>query len=226
MVFQYKRRCFHCNAPRPIDAKSGNVEAEAEAAGPRGTEGLRPLLVEFVEQRGEGRGAVTADAAVLGALVDCFGLHGDAEAAAAAGVCRFPLEALRLLRRPQQRVLVGVRHRRSTVPVSPPRPAPCSRSPLNHHPIHPIHPIHPTKTSAQSRSGAGIRRAREARHLGRVGGCLGLRAVPGFAADGGGAARPPPGGRGAHPSAAAVAGVRRRGGGAGALCDAAGAAPR
>eukprot|EP01047_Picozoa_sp_COSAG01_P042291 COSAG01_NODE_3686_length_5796_cov_13.667720_4_plen_216_part_00 len=104
-MFQYKRRCFHCNAPRPIDTKSGNVEAEA--AGPRGTEGLRPLLVEFVEQRGEGRG-VTADAAVLGALVDCFGLHGDAEAAAAAGVCRFPLEALRLLRRPQQRVLVGV----------------------------------------------------------------------------------------------------------------------
>ena len=98
--------CRLPQTPRPFDPNA----SPAPAATAKGTEGLYPLLVRFAPPpaaplRFHG---LTADVAILDAFVGCYGLHGDAAAAAAAGVARFPVECLRLLRRPVQRVLVLV----------------------------------------------------------------------------------------------------------------------
>eukprot|EP01052_Picozoa_sp_SAG31_P005348 SAG31_NODE_234_length_19701_cov_16.835068_6_plen_600_part_00 len=108
-VFMKKRSCFICKTPRPCDAVPLPRECD-QSVDKKGTEGLYPLLVNFappVETPLRDYG-LCADIAILTAFLDCYGLTSDSATAKAAGVERFPVENLRLLRRPQQRVLVLV----------------------------------------------------------------------------------------------------------------------
>ena len=104
--FAHREVCFKCKSKKPKDDDSAkrNCEEEYKAVSERGTSGLDPLLVRFAE--GVSKYGMTADIDLLNGFAEAYGLISDAEAAAAAGVARFPLESVRLLRRPNQRVLV------------------------------------------------------------------------------------------------------------------------
>jgi hypothetical protein len=114
-VFERRRACFQCKTPRPQTAAQpddGSTD-DADKQG-RGSAGLLPMLVSFVEPVAPvqpphvGTLRLTADISILNGFLDAYGLIADAAAAAAANVARFPAESVRLLRRPQQRILVLV----------------------------------------------------------------------------------------------------------------------
>jgi len=103
--FAHREICFKCKTKKPSDDDPPEADGdERKAVNERGTSGLDPLLVRFAE--GVTKYGMTADIGILNGFVDAYGLISDAEAAEAAGVARFPLESVRLLRRPNQRVLV------------------------------------------------------------------------------------------------------------------------